>query len=206
MSRWAETFAALSRGIDTVDRSDTSATATAAAPIVSRSAHSVTTLPESIAEELRMPPPSWSETKEEPAATVEIEAGVPREWAEGFARLHHDRPPGDVPAGRWQTFIDDIVRFLDQGWADKAAALGWGPYDLFGCDRDTPFSCLDQAGLLWLIDGGRLVAIAENAATIELRVGARQTWRRKPVEPGRVLVWDLAQRRDPRPNGPFRLI
>jgi len=34
--------------------------------------------------------------------------------------------------------------------------------------------------------------LTENTATIETRTGARQTWRRKPAEPGRVLAWELA--------------
>ena len=109
---------------------------------------------------------------------------------EGFARLDPDRPPADVPPSRWQRFVDDVGLFLDR-WADYAAALGWTPYDLFGCDRDRPFSRMDRAGLLWLLNGDRLVMLAEDAATIETRTGARQTWRRKPREPGRVLVWEL---------------
>jgi hypothetical protein len=49
----------------------------------------------------------------EHAATVEHDAGIPRAWAEGFARLHPDGPPGDVPLKRWLTFIGDVGRFLD---------------------------------------------------------------------------------------------
>jgi len=125
------------------------------------------------------------------SAIVEHEGGVPRAWAEGFARLHPDRPPGDVPVKRWLRFIDDIGLFLDSGWAEQAAALGWGPYDLFGCDRDRPFARIDQAGLLWLLNGDKLIALTEDAATIETRTGARQTYRRKPNDPGRVLAWEL---------------
>ncbi|HJU19826.1 MAG TPA: hypothetical protein VJ770_25510 [Stellaceae bacterium] len=55
-------------------------------------------------------------------------------------------------------------RFLDGGFAKKAAALGWGPFDLFGCDRDRPFVRIDQAGLLWALNGDRLIALSENAA------------------------------------------
>jgi hypothetical protein len=59
-------------------------------------------------------------------------------------------------------------------------------------NRDRPFARVDQAGLLWLLDGDRLIALAENTAAIETRTGARQTYRRKPSEPGRVLAWELA--------------
>ena len=77
---------------------------------------------------------------------------VPRAWVEGLARIDPARPPGDVPAKRWQTFIVDIGRFFDSGWGEKAAALGWEPIDLFGCDRDRPFARIDSAGLLWLLE------------------------------------------------------
>ncbi len=51
---------------------------------------------------------------------------------------------------------------------------------------------LSRAGLLWLLNGNRLVMLAEDAATIETPTGARQTSRRKPREPGQVLAWELA--------------
>jgi hypothetical protein len=126
----------------------------------------------------------------ERAAIVEHEGKIPRAWAEGFAQLDPARPPGDVPPHRWQRFVDDVGLFLDGGFAEQAAALGWGPHDLFGCDRDRPFARIDLAGLLWLLKGDKLVALTADTATIETRAGPRLTYRRKPVEPGRVLAWD----------------
>jgi hypothetical protein len=38
--------------------------------------------------------------------------------------------------------------FLDR-WAGYATALGWGPLDLPGCDRDRLLDHIDEAGLLW---------------------------------------------------------
>ena len=137
------------------------------------------------------PDTAWSEAEDERAAIVEYDGGAPREWAEGFARLDPDRPPGDVPPRRWLQFVDDIGRFLDNGFAEQAAALGWGPFDLFGCDRDRPFAWIDGAGLLWQLNGDRLVALTVDAAVIETRAGARQTY---PSEPDRVLAWELEAR------------
>ena len=98
-----------------------------------------------------------------------------------------------MPLRRWQTFIDDVGRFLDSRFAEKAAALGWGPYELFGCDRDRPFARIDQLGLCWLLAGNRLVDLSESEAVIEIwTTGAWQTYRRKLGEPGRVLASDLA--------------
>jgi hypothetical protein len=129
----------------------------------------------------------------ERAAIVEHDSATPRAWAEDFARLDPDRPPGDVPLKRWQRFVDDVRRFLDSPFCAIAAAMGWGPFDLFGFDGDRPFARIDRAGLLWLLNGDRLVMLADDAATIETRTGVRQTWRRKPSVRGRVLVWELAR-------------
>lgn len=129
----------------------------------------------------------WAER----AAIVEYDGAVPRDWAEGFARLNPDRPPGDVSAARWRRYVDDVGQFIDR-WAGHAAALGWGPLDLFGCDRDRPFARLDQNGLLWLLNGGHLVALTEDAAVMEDHAGVRQTWRRRPSKWDRVLAWELA--------------
>ena len=93
---------------------------------------------------------TWGEAEEERAAIVEYDGNIPHAWAEGYARLHPDRPPGDMPPRRWLTFIDDVGRFLDDGCAAEAAALGWEPLDLFGCNRDRLFARIDCAGLLWL--------------------------------------------------------
>lgn len=98
-----------------------------------------------------------------------------------------------MPVKRWQTFIVDIGRFFDGEWGEKAAALGWGPIDLFGCDRDRPYARIDQAGLLWLLNGNRLVALSEYTATIESRTGTQQTYHHRPRELGRVLAWELAR-------------
>jgi hypothetical protein len=133
------------------------------------------------------------EAEEERAGIVEHDGKIPREWAEGFARLHPDRSPGDMPPKRWQRFVDDVGLFLDSPFCAVAAALGWSPYDLFGCDRDRPYARTDLAGLLWLLNGNRLVALSENTATIESRTGTRQTYRRKPSELGRVLAWELVR-------------
>jgi hypothetical protein len=137
--------------------------------------------------------PSWSDEEQERAAIVELDGGTPRAWAEALARLDPTKPPIDVPPRRWLRFIDDCGRFLDLGWAPKAGALGWDPLDLFGCDRERPFVRRDHKGLLWLLNGGTVVQLYRDRAIIETLSGAQQTYRRRPVEVGRVvLAWELA--------------
>jgi hypothetical protein len=89
------------------------------------------------------------------------------------------------------TFIDDVRRFLDCPFCAAAAALGWKAHDLFGCDSGRPFARIDQAGLLWLLNGDQVIALTADIAVIERNTGARQTWRRKATESRQVLVWEL---------------
>lgn len=144
----------------------------------------------------RFPPAIWAEAEQEQAAIVDHDRKTPRPWSEGFARLDPDRPPADVPPQRWerqrwQCFVNDVGLFLDSEFCAAAATLGWGPFNLFGCDRDRPFTRIDQAGLLWLLNSNRLLAISEDTAVIETGTGARQVFRRKPNGAGRVLAWEL---------------
>ncbi len=134
---------------------------------------------------------TWTSAEPKRTANGRRDSAIPLAWAEGFAMLDPARPPGDVPPSRWQRFVADVRLFLDSPFCAVAAALGWTAADLFGGDRDRPFARIDRAGLLWLLNGDRLVALSENTATIETRTGARQTWRRKPAEPGRVLAWEI---------------
>jgi hypothetical protein len=136
-------------------------------------------------------PQSQGDGEEKWAATVEYGVDTPRDWVEGFARLHPDRAPADVPPNCWQTLIHDVRRFLEGRWAEKALALGWSEYELFGADCDRPFARLDKQGLCWLIKAGRLVGLSTDAAVIETCSGARHTYRRRPTEVGRALAWDL---------------
>jgi hypothetical protein len=148
---------------------------------------------ERIGKRNREPPTeTWTDTHDERAAIIEYDAGVPRAWAEALARLDATTPPGDVLPGRWRQFIDDCGAFLDAGWGERAAALGWRALDLFGCDRERPWARIDNAGLLWLLDGRKLIALTAETATIESSTNARQTYYRAPVEKGRVvLAWEL---------------
>jgi len=135
---------------------------------------------------------------EERAAIIEYDGGGPRTWAEALAQLDPANPPADVPLARWQQFMDDCGRFLDLGWANRAEAFGWGPLDLFGCDRERPLARYDHMGLLWMIQGGKLVALTADSAKIDTLTGALQTYPRRPIDSDRVvLAWELSKAKKP---------
>ena len=114
---------------------------------------------------------SWGEAHEERAAIVEHDGGVPREWAEALARLD----PADLPVmyRRNGGYTSSTTAGGSSMTAGRAALrrLGWGPLELFGCDRHKPYARIDHAGLLWLLNGQKLLALAANAAAITTASG-----------------------------------
>jgi hypothetical protein len=137
-----------------------------------------------------------TDAHEERGAIAEYDGGAPRAWAEALARLDPSKPLGDVPPRRWLRFVDDCGHFIDDGWAPCAEALGWTSLDLFGCNRAKPFSRINHAGLLWLLNGRKLLALGPNAATIATASGGKLTFRKCANEPGRVLAWELSREAD----------
>ena len=138
---------------------------------------------------LRQQRPDTKDDLEERAALVEYGAGVPREWAEGFARLDCTHPPADFPLHRWRQIIDDGGLFLDQ-WANKAAALGWTVVDVFGLNPANPSVRYDGMGLVPLIKGQRIIAISADSARLRMRTGHIQTYARRP-SPSSTVLWKL---------------
>ena len=127
---------------------------------------------------------------EERAAVVEYDGNIPREWAEGFALLDCAKCPAGVPAGRWRQFIEDAARFLD-GWASRAAGLGWTTAEVFGCHPEVPYARLDCMGLVWLLDGAEILAISAEGVRIRKPSGAMLTIYRRTGGAPSVPVWYL---------------
>jgi hypothetical protein len=118
---------------------------------------------------------------------------IPSGWIDGVARLEHHRPLTDIPPHRWRQFLSDCNKFLTGGenWAGRAAELGWNAATLFGCHRARPLAHPGGAGLLWAIQGGRLVELHRDWAVIELAAnGSRHVFERRRVDAGNVtLPW-----------------
>jgi hypothetical protein len=126
---------------------------------------------------------------------VRAERRIPVDWVEGVARLDDYRPT-DVPRHRWHQFVSDCQSFLNssENWAERAAELGWDARALFGCHRNYPLMHLGSAGLLWAINGGKLLELHRDWAVIELPVNRSQrTFSRRDVPAGKVILpWDRA--------------
>jgi len=121
---------------------------------------------------------------EERAAILEYEANLPRAWAEHFARLEQDGPPGDFSPTRWQAALDGALAFLDQ-WGAEAHRLGWDVSEVFGLHPTAPAARVDCRGLAWLLgDGSQVVAMDRSGAQIRKPNGVPGTFYRLPHRSG----------------------
>ena len=92
-------------------------------------------------------PDAEREAIEERAAILEYDAGLPRAWAEGAARLLAGLPPpARCAPWRWQQLRDDAAELIRAGWPAKAAALGWHAAELFGASPTRPEARHDAQG------------------------------------------------------------
>jgi hypothetical protein len=108
----------------------------------------------------------------EPSSNAQRETAprrIPSEWVEGISCLNPERPPADVPRHRWRQFVNNCKNFLSpsESWAEQAARLGWDTMALFGCAPRRPLDYSGSAGLLWAVNGGRLIELHRDWAVID---------------------------------------
>lgn len=223
MSRWAERFTALSRFHDNSDNSDKRSSDDPGSPSVAncqnrhdrRSAGPSTPKPAEILTPAEGTQPSVAivafvketdgEGGTQPRAAEQLSPTVPtiadkrssddpQAWAEGFAVLAAMPPPTGFSPERWQRIIDATGVFLDR-WAGEASCCGWSDLDVFGCHDTAPAARFDCMGLVLLLDRREVVAIDELGADLVTVSGARQRFRRRPMPPGTVRLWQLEIKR-----------
>ena len=138
---------------------------------------------------------------EEQAALIEYGAGVPREWAEGYARLLRLPCPTGITPERWKQIIDDGGHFIDR-WAATAAQIGWTTCEVFGISPKAPDHRLDMSGLVPLLTGQKVLALTAEAATID--AGRQTSLRIFPrIDDGAVPIWEMNSNCGPIPASPF---
>ena len=117
---------------------------------------------------------------------------APQEWLDGVSKLLGTPPPEDMAPESWMLFLASCDAFMAGPWPGKAASMGWTAHNLFGCDNLKPVERVDRMGLLWLLRGGRIVALTSESAVIEMPSGSRLTYQVKHTrDPGDVLAWEL---------------
>lgn len=131
----------------------------------------------------------WQAHFDERAGIAEYDGGLPREWAEGLAKLCTMPPPAGYTPRRWSRLVNDAGRFADR-WAAQAAGLGWSVLDVFGVNPRAPDARYDGMGLVPMLNGAEAVAILPGAARVGMGSGGELIYLRRPrVEA--VAVWEL---------------
>ena len=89
--------------------------------------------------------------------------------------------------------MDDCNQFLNspENWAERAYELKWDGMSLFGCAPRRPLDYSASAGLLWAMNGGRLVELHRDWAVIDMPLQTRQrVFYRRNVERTKIsLPW-----------------
>ena len=85
-------------------------------------------------------------------------------------------PPDDCSDADWAKARRGLKRFVDAGWSDKAAQLGWTDVELY---RLPPiWSRIDLTGAALLIGDRPVIAVTEDSIVIETPSGAPLKFRR----------------------------
>lgn len=124
-----------------------------------------------------------------PVASVATVAG----WREGIAFMLALPMRAGYGIRRWQRLQRGFKDF-DKRWLEKAHALGWTSRDLFGCYRNPKAGRLDCNGLVYGLDGLKLLELHADHAVIEAekRLGHRYTFRRAyGPSPEALLCWHV---------------
>jgi hypothetical protein len=144
--------------------------------------------------EVRLPPVQLPGSEAGGISRIHEFGGVAT-WIEGVAILNPNRPAAGIPPLRWRQFIDDCKEFLDpaDGLAERALQLGWYTFDLFGCHPSQPLAYLGLGGLLWSVNGGRVIEFHRGWAIIgKANNGLRRTFdQRRPLQANLTLPWSL---------------
>ena len=114
---------------------------------------------------------------------------LPLSITSGLRRLRSMAAPRLACPTAWPRVVSDALSLANQGWAQKALALGWTPLDLFGAVTDPAGDPYSDGLAVWL-GGRKLLAVCSTFAIAEDRNGRAYFNRREQV--GAKLLWELA--------------
>lgn len=117
-------------------------------------------------------------------------AGYPIAWKTYFGWMETGPKLECFGEHRWNLMTDDAAAFL-KCWGKIAHQLGWTTLDLFGVHPAAPAARFDVMGLIPVLNGGRVITISAEGATIKAPSGAILTYRR-PDQAGAVPVTECA--------------
>jgi len=130
---------------------------------------------------------------EQRAAIIEHDAGIPREWAEAFARMDCCQRPAQISDKAWQNIKHYTGLLLDRHIHD-IIRRGWEVAEIFGCHYAAPERRYDAMGVLLLLHDCEIIGVEHDRITLMTTTGAEQVFYRtrltRPQE--RIMIWELA--------------
>ncbi len=135
-------------------------------------------------------PELWQER----AAIIEHEAGIPRKWAEAFARVDCMEKPAAIKKDCWQRIKDTIGRMLDTPeHINGFERHGWAVGDIFGCHARAPQTRLDAMGLVFLLRAHEVISVVDSntIALKNIHNGNQLCFTRRTNTQEGVMLWEL---------------
>lgn len=120
------------------------------------------------------------------AADQPENGGAPAEWHAILADLEQQNCPDWLSPDRWNALLANSENFLSR-WGSAAHSLGWTALDLFGVHPIAPAARFDVMGLMLLTQGGAVVALTADGATVRRTTGAALSYQR-PTQTRAVLI------------------
>lgn len=94
-----------------------------------------------------------------------VNAGVLlKQWGRGVGLLDRDAPLGGYALDQWRRIVRDCDRLLAD-FGKGAAEMGWSTIDLFGFPPGGAGSVHNLGGLVWRLDGSRVIALDDRSVT-----------------------------------------
>jgi hypothetical protein len=97
------------------------------------------------------------------------------EWRDAARAALAAKMPADAYEKRWNKALRGLRRFASEGWADRAALLGWTKDELYRLPER--WAAIHLVGAAWLIGDHKVVAVTADNIVIETHTGARQKHR-----------------------------
>jgi hypothetical protein len=115
------------------------------------------------------------------------------QWRAHFKTIDRTTPPDGVPINRWRRFLNDCASFIHNGRCLQAIEMGWDEYQLFAFDNQAPLARVDHLGVLWFVQGAKILDVTPNRIEMAVKSGSLSS-RPREIDPRFVrLPWEAQE-------------
>lgn len=116
---------------------------------------------------------------------------LPSALLRGLKKLQSSGAPDISQPNLWPQVVSDAVRLLEEGWVERALALGWSLLDLWGASPELGGN-VDHEGLAVWLAGRRILLLDQSSCTVRTGPNRWSVFNRRPV-PGAVFLWEIGR-------------